>query len=185
MIRDEFWSLIETARRSRREGKELRDEIERLLWELPDEDLVDYAKVYSELIDEADQWRLWDAICLINGGCSDDGFSDFRDFLISKGRSHFERVLNDPETLLDDELDARYGEWPYQEVHFRRAANKVYGKRNQKLNDSELALSYSVVRSGTKGHPIDIEDKQQVQTAFPRIWQHIQTRRSKCDETCG
>lgn len=48
MIRDEFWSVIEFARRLKREGKELRDEIVRLLGELSDEDLVDYAKIYSE-----------------------------------------------------------------------------------------------------------------------------------------
>jgi hypothetical protein len=44
---------------------------------------------------------LWAAAYIINGGCSDDGFRYFRDWLISEGRSVFERALKDPGSLAD------------------------------------------------------------------------------------
>jgi len=42
---------------------------------------------------------------VINGGCGDDTFSDFRASLISRGREAFERALADPESLADEEFD--------------------------------------------------------------------------------
>ncbi len=178
MNRNEFWSIIETARNSNVKGGDLRNEIENLLYELSDKDLVDYATIYHQLIDNAGQWRLWDAIYLINDGCGDDGFFDFRDFLISKGQNHFKRVLDDPESLLDDVLDSS-GEWQYHEVHFRYAANNVYRKRNNKLDDDDFELDFPLEWSGTQGKSIDVDDDEQIQSAFPRIWQHVLERRTK------
>ena len=46
------------------------------------------------------RWDSWAAAYSIGSGCSDDGFTDFRYFLISMGREVFERALADPESLL-------------------------------------------------------------------------------------
>jgi hypothetical protein len=59
--------------------------------------------------DESDRraydWGLWGAAYVVCGGCSDDSFSDFRSTLISNGRSVFERVLADPDSLADTPLN--------------------------------------------------------------------------------
>jgi hypothetical protein len=38
---------------------------------------------------------------MINGGCSNDGFEDFRGWLIVQGHEVFERMIADPDTLAD------------------------------------------------------------------------------------
>lgn len=53
------------------------------------------------MIAAAYRWDLWAAAYIINGGCSDDGFRYFRDWLISEGRSVFEKALKDPDSLAD------------------------------------------------------------------------------------
>jgi hypothetical protein len=51
----------------------------------------------------ADSYRnpLWAAAYLINGGCSDDGFEYFRGWLIMQGREVYERVVANPDALVD------------------------------------------------------------------------------------
>ncbi|QRK09060.1 DUF4240 domain-containing protein [Archangium violaceum] len=41
------------------------------------------------------------AAYLIAGGCSDDGFTDFRSWLISMGRRVFENALSNAESLIE------------------------------------------------------------------------------------
>src|SRR5207248_2249239 len=42
---------------------------------------------------------------VINGGCGDDTFSDFRASLISRGQQAFERALSDPDFLAEEDFD--------------------------------------------------------------------------------
>ena len=57
------------------------------------------------MMDSAYCWSLWGAAYVINGGCSDDPFVDFRASLISRGRQVFERALSDPDSLADEDFD--------------------------------------------------------------------------------
>ncbi len=50
---------------------------------------------------DAYAWPVWGAAYLVEGGCSDDAFMDFRDGLVLAGRATFERTLADPDTLAD------------------------------------------------------------------------------------
>lgn len=47
------------------------------------------------------RWDLWGAAYVAKGGASDDGFEYFQRWLISRGRTDFERVLADPDALAD------------------------------------------------------------------------------------
>lgn len=72
------------------------------------------------------QWLLWAAAYIIEGGCSDDGFMDFRYGLISRGRSVFERALADPDSLADVADDTTDGFIPNED--FGYVAQRVYQK---------------------------------------------------------
>jgi hypothetical protein len=72
---------------------------------LPKEDALDFARLFDEKMNRAYDWSLWGAAYIINGGCSDDTFSDFRSSLISRGREAYEQALSNPESLTDDEID--------------------------------------------------------------------------------
>ena len=54
-----------------------------------------------DLLDKAYVATLWDAADIIGCGCSDDGFWDFRGWLIAQGQKVYENALSDPESLLD------------------------------------------------------------------------------------
>jgi hypothetical protein len=71
----------------------------RALKTLPDDGIREFIRLFQELRERAYRWDLWDAAFIIQSGCSDDGFMDFRNWLISMGRTVFENALLDPETL--------------------------------------------------------------------------------------
>lgn len=52
--------------------------------------------------DLADKYGLWDAASVMKEyGCSDDGFIDFRAWLIAQGKEVYLSALKDPDTLAD------------------------------------------------------------------------------------
>ena len=120
MDESEFWGIVEASKAE--SGGTFDGHIEVLtarLSALAPEKIVEFQGVFSALQDRAYSWDLWGAAFVINGGCSDDGFTDFRSWLISMGRNTFERALSDPESLVeitlgnDGEEDASFEEFGY------------------------------------------------------------------------
>ena len=103
--RDWFWSIVE-ASLSPDEAEQL-GKLTAGLASLSDQDLVDYIGLYKGIHQGLYVMRLWAAGYVVNGGCSDDGFIDFRAWLISRGQRITEDAVADPDSLaeLNIELD--------------------------------------------------------------------------------
>ena len=74
-------------------------------------EIVEFGTIFNEYSSRAYTWDLWAAAYLIGGGCSDDGFLDFRGWLISKGEKAYESALKDPQSLarvVKDDEDCQY-----------------------------------------------------------------------------
>ncbi len=97
---DNFWSLIESARTAA--GNSQRAFCAEIRAELAKSDpatIQRFDEWFRERHRKANRWDLWGAAYIINGGCSDDGFHDFRSWLISQGRDVYNSALADPESL--------------------------------------------------------------------------------------
>ena len=100
MNEEEFWELVESAKRAADPSVESRPEqLEILLSRMPLEAIQEFQRWYEAILLRANRWSLWGAAYIMNGGCSDDGFKYFRDWLISEGRSLFNEALKNPESL--------------------------------------------------------------------------------------
>ena len=103
---EQFWVIIELSRKTldskKVDGNAQRqsEELRRLLLNLSAGEVVDFRVQFEKRMDEAFQWDLWGAAYIVAGGCSDDGFSDFRSWLISMGRRVFEDAVSNPESLI-------------------------------------------------------------------------------------
>ncbi|WP_329103363.1 DUF4240 domain-containing protein [Micromonospora sp. NBC_01699] len=99
---DGFWALIE---RSAVLADAPDDRLEWLtdrLAELPAAEITDFSVRLDELRRRADTHHLWGAAYRICGGlCSDDGFFYFQAWLVGLGREVFERVVRDPDELVE------------------------------------------------------------------------------------
>ncbi len=64
-------------------------------------EILDYESILYKLMDEAYIAELWDLAFVVNLGCGDDSFMDFRVWLIGQGMDVYSRALVDPESLVD------------------------------------------------------------------------------------
>ena len=108
MTHDQFWHLIANSRSdfdpSRSDGNMAlqAERMEQLLSALPAAEVVEFARIFTQLYFAAYRWDLWAAAYILGeGGCSDDGFMDFRYWLISMGRDVYEAAMADPQSLAD------------------------------------------------------------------------------------
>src|SRR5262245_2640606 len=99
MTLDEFWEHIQ-ATKCKNADEHVELLIKRLAKLKPDE-IVDFDHWWGLMKREAYHWHLWGAAYLINGGCSDDGFIDFRSWLILQGRDIFHAAVSNPDSLAD------------------------------------------------------------------------------------
>ena len=106
MNEQQFWEVIELVKSSASSAEERPDFLTLELKSLSADEIKEFDEVYFDQIIRSYKWDLWGAAYVINGGCSDDGFKYFCDFLISEGKDVFESALSDPESLaLLDELE--------------------------------------------------------------------------------
>jgi hypothetical protein len=106
MDEKQFWAIIHSAKVAAGRDVDLRPgALVPLLSSLDLPDIQSFQRRYDDLTLRANQWNLWGAAYLMNGGCSDDGFRYFRDWLISEGRERFESALSNPDSLA--EVDRR------------------------------------------------------------------------------
>ncbi len=124
---DQFWAIIDQSREAAggdAEGQLLH--LEALLSGCQAADIVAFDRTFSELHNLAYTWPLWGAAYLIGGGCSDDGFMDFRGWLISRGQHVFERALADPDSLADGLAGGKETQLETQVEGFQYVAKKAW-----------------------------------------------------------
>jgi hypothetical protein len=165
---EQFWRIVESSRRgfdpARTDGnmeQQLRD-VRSLLLELPPEEVVDFRNHLLERMDAAFHWDLWGAASIIAGGCSDDGFSDFRAWLISMGRRTFEDALLNAESLVD--VAAAPG---VEDVFFEEFPN-VPAQVYEELTGRELPEYAGPSRAHPAGERWS--DENGLKRRFPKLW---------------
>lgn len=107
MTTEQFWEIIE--RTHDREMTRNEEKLLAALLELPDEELIEFDRLWTEHEYRLYTTLLWGVAYLAQGGCSDDGFMDWRNWIISCGRKAYETALANPDELvplIDSEPDA-------------------------------------------------------------------------------
>ena len=93
-----FWRLIEDARIAATGGGDMASELMRRLWTLEPETLKHFYDLFWYVMslpgDEVHR-----IVYEVRGGCSDDDFLDFREWLLAQGQQTFYRVVNEPQML--------------------------------------------------------------------------------------
>ena len=107
MSKDSFWNLIaEVKAACGQDQDKYMDTLKARLKELGPDHAQDFHDIVHAYEDLAYKYGLWSAAGLI-GYTSDDGFIDFRAWLISQGKEAYFSALNDPDTMAD--LDSSDG----------------------------------------------------------------------------
>ena len=125
--KDTFWMLIGQAKESCGQDLDAFTQwlVDRLVSMGPKQaqNFHDIAHGYQDL---AYQYGLWNAASIMCNGCSDDGFIDFRGWLIAQGRDVYLAALKDPDSLAGVPA---YGGCSYESLSYvgEYAYNKLTG----------------------------------------------------------
>jgi hypothetical protein len=119
----------------------------------------------------ADSYRspLWAAAYVINGGCSDDGFENFRSRLITQGRQVYERTVADPDTLADlPVIQAKAPRtWPVECEDTLRITSEAYlGRDRRGIPPRRLMIRYPEL---DPAWDFDFDDQTEMTRRLPRL----------------
>ncbi|MFA1547585.1 DUF4240 domain-containing protein [Actinomadura chokoriensis] len=128
------------------------------------------------MTDSAYRRPLWNAAYLIEGGCGDDGFMDFRSGLVLLGREVFTRAVADPDSLAAVPTVIRMSReesgWiGCEALHYapRNAYRQVMGETTSFDTAMETAVG-SMRRPGAPtGAGWDVEDDDETRRRLPRL----------------
>ena len=119
----EYWSLVDRVHAaSRNDMKKKCDLLATELRQLSPAEVCSFEDHFSDCLYRAYTWDIWGAAFVINDGCSDDSFMDFRSTLISLGRAPFEAALTNADSLAEVNIES---EWATFEG-YQYVAPKVY-----------------------------------------------------------
>jgi hypothetical protein len=154
MNRDDFWRQIDLAGAR---DSDLESGLRAQLAKLPITELVSFQEHFDRVFDEAYRWDLWGAAYLIKGGCSDDGFTDFRYGLIAQGRRVFEAAIADPDSIVGIEGPISNESFGYVAIEL---IEEKGGDRTR----------YDSGPNEPAGEEWDFDDSEEMKRRYPRLW---------------
>lgn len=180
---DAWWGVIERARAvvgdragdRNPPGDPLPGALVDELAKLTPAQLVDWYLVHVQVTDSAYRYPLWNAAYLIEGGCGDDGFMDFRDGLALQGRDVFTRAVADPDSLADLPVVVRMADdkgWlGFESLSYlvRKAYERVQGETTSLDDALEKAVPALSRPSAPEGPDWDVEDDDETRRRLPRL----------------
>ena len=153
---NEFWNIINKGKSSAESTAIIREEINKL----PSTEVISYQQHFNQLVVQAYQWDLWGAAYIIGGGCSDDGFMDFRYGLIAKGKEIYDSALINPDSLAEIGVDVEI-----ENELFGYIAQDVY----QELTGKEMPVTETNVSDGPSGKEWDFDNEDECNKQLPQL----------------
>lgn len=157
-----LWKLITDSRTKSDDDTGRQAELlEERLARLPARDIADFQRIRHRLDKRAYTWDLWGAAYVIEDGCSDDCFRDFRGYLISLGRKAYDAALRDPDSLAPIVEDAETDDW--------ENADSVAADAYESATGDDLPVDDSDLSGDPRGEPWDDEHVEALIERYPRL----------------
>jgi len=123
---------------------------------------VSFQSLLNAVMSRAYTWDLIAAACFLGCGQSDDGFEDFRAWLVAQGQETFEMVLADVTTLADLPFDeSPTEEWYSEDLHL------LPGEIGGEAEDP----NWPYRRDPEKPLGVEISlTKDELRRRFPKLW---------------
>jgi hypothetical protein len=157
-----FWRLIATTRTDADNDTGRQSELlDARLRRLPPQQIAAFERIRRAQDRRAYTWDLWGAAYVVEDGCSDDCFRDFRGYLISLGRGPYETALRDPDALAPTVQDAETGDW--------ENADDVAPDAYESVTGEDIPGDSSDLSGDPRGTPWDDDHAEALVRRYPRL----------------
>jgi hypothetical protein len=123
--------------------------------------IAEFESIRHRLDERAYTRDLWGAAYVIEDGCSDDCFRDFRAYLISLGQGPYDKAFANPDSLARIVQDAETGDWENADDVARDAYQAVTGE--------DIPTGDSDVSGSPRGTPWDDEQEPELVQRYPAL----------------
>jgi hypothetical protein len=163
MTEIEFWEVLDDVADDTDTVDEVVDGLRDVLEAMPREQVVAFQVAFNTVMARAYTWDLIAAACFIGCGKSDDGFEDFRAWLVAQGKDTFEAVLNDVNVLADLPFDdSPTEEWNCEDLHM--LPGEIGGE------EEDAKWPYRKDPENPQGDVV-VLTKAHLRARFPKLWQ--------------
>lgn len=122
--KDTFWVLMAGAKEHCGQNQDaFLQWVEDRLSEMAPEQALNFDAIIHGYRELAYKYGLWTAASILCDGCTDDGFIDFRGWLIAQGKGAYMSALKDPDSLADIPV---HGRCCFESISY--AGDSVYRK---------------------------------------------------------
>lgn len=158
MDEDAFWKLIDESRSASNNNYQTQiTSLKTILLTLEPTDIEKFDNTFTSLLVTSYDYKLWGASYVINGGCSDDCFDYFRQYLIGHGKEKFYQTIKDPESCVSWIKSEEQDNWEGLQYSAMEAYKQKTGKEIPKSYHPKFEL---------KGKPFDEET---VMKQYPKL----------------
>jgi hypothetical protein len=164
-----FWRLVEQTRGAAdndtgRQSGLLKDR----LTELSAAAIVRFERTRQRLERRLYTWRMWGAASVIEDGCSDDCFRDFRAYVIYLGHGPYESALRNPDSLASVAQDAETGDW--------ENADDVAPDAYSSVTGNDFPYDVPELSGRPAGRRVNLDDRS-LRALYPRLYARFRSAR--------
>jgi hypothetical protein len=159
---DPFWTLITETRGAA--GKDTGTQSELLrdrLSKLGSSQILAFDRWWRALDKRLYTWEVWGAAFVIEDGCSDDCFRDFRAYVISLGPDAFGTATKNPDALAPIVSDSKIGDW--------EGAKDMAPDAFSMATDGDFPYDTDDLSGTPRGVPWSDSQEQAVVNRYPRL----------------
>jgi len=96
-----YWQIVQESLNNSGTQDDQQEYLVRRLQKLNPKDIVGFRLRTDKLLYDTYNSEMWCAGYIINGGCSDDGFEYFRNWVVSRGEDVYYKAKQNPDTLIE------------------------------------------------------------------------------------
>lgn len=160
MNETQFWKCIDQALG----GDNFSDDLRNVLSNMGLDEVISFKNIFLQKLVDAYVFPLLAANFVISSYVSDDGFKDFRAWLVSKGKLNFQQAIDDPETIADwldkEEVDE------IEDNGILSIADEVYAELGGEEDDFYKKISFPSEPDINMPWP---ENKSEFQRQYPKL----------------
>ena len=95
-----FWNIVDSSIKNTKNQDEQESFLVKEIEKLTPEQIIGFRLRTDKLLYDTYNSDMWCAGYIMNGGCSDDGFEYFRNWIISRGKDTYYKAKENPDSLI-------------------------------------------------------------------------------------
>lgn len=100
-----YWKIVDTSIKGTRNQDEQERVLVKEIEKLTPKEMIGFRLRTDKLLYDTYNSAMWCAGYIMNGGCSDDGFEYFRNWIISRGKDTYYKAKENPDSLISEVIE--------------------------------------------------------------------------------